>query len=72
MDSSFTEKFPIVSDELIKALDALCPDKAPDLSMSEKEIWFKAGSVNIIRVLKEIKKRQEASGKLLSPGSHIL
>lgn len=72
MDSSFTEKFPIVTDELIKALDVLFPDKAPDLSMAENEIWFKAGGVSVVRRLKEIKKRQEATGKLLSPGSHIL
>lgn len=72
MADTITERFPIVSDELIKALDNLFPDKAPDLSMTENEIWFKAGGVSVVRRLKEIKKRQEATGRLLSPGSSIL
>lgn len=65
-----TEKFPLISDDLIKALDSLFPDKAPDLSMTEKEVWFKAGSVDVVRRLKEIKKRQD-SFNLLSPRLNI-
>ena len=72
MADTITERFPIITDELIKALDVLFPDKAPDLSMTENEIWFKAGSVSVVRRLKEIKRRQETTGRLLSPGSSIL
>ena len=72
MADTITERFPIVTDELIKALDVLFPDKAPDLFMTENEIWFKAGGVSVVRRLKEIKKRQEATGRLFSPGSSIL
>lgn len=66
MADNLTERFPIVSEELIKALDILFPDKAPDINLTDKEVWFNAGSVEVVRRLKAIKKKQD-SFALLSP-----
>lgn len=45
--------------ELIKYLEELYPDKAPDLSMEEKLIWFSAGQVSVVRHLKDQYNLQE-------------
>jgi hypothetical protein len=50
---------PILEFELINYLDELYPDKAPDLSMDEKLIWFRAGQVSVVRHLKDQYNLQE-------------
>ena len=44
---------PYVDLEIIKYLEELYPDKAPDLSMEEKLIWFAAGQVSVVLHLKD-------------------
>jgi len=48
-----------VDPEIIKYLEELYPDKAPDLSMEEKLIWFAAGQVSVVRHLKDQYSLQE-------------
>lgn len=43
--------FPAIDERLVRELRTQFPDQAPDLSMNEKEIWFKAGQVSVIRWL---------------------
>ena len=50
---------PVIDPEIIKYLDELYPDKAPDLSMEEKLIWFSAGQVSVVRHLKDQYNLQE-------------
>lgn len=50
---------PYVDLEIIKYLEGLYPDKAPDLSMEEKLIWFAAGQVSVVRHLKDQYSLQE-------------
>lgn len=50
---------PYLEAEIIAYLEELYPDKAPDLSMEEKLIWFTAGQVSVVRHLKEQFKLQE-------------
>jgi hypothetical protein len=50
---------PYVDPDIIKYLDELYPDKAPDLSMEEKLIWFSAGQVSVVRHLKDQHSLQE-------------
>ena len=38
-----SEKLPVITDELIFALDQIFPHRHPDLSLSDREIWYKAG-----------------------------
>ena len=48
-----------IDPEIIKYLEELYPDKAPDLSMGEKLIWFSAGQVSVVRHLRDQYNLQE-------------
>ena len=50
---------PYIDLEIVSYLEEIYPDKAPDLSMEEKLIWFTAGQVSVVRHLKEQFKLQE-------------
>ena len=39
-------------DRIIDELDSMFPDRFPDYNLSEKEIAFRAGQLDIIRLLK--------------------
>ena len=54
-----SEKLPVISDELIFALDQTFPHRHPDLSLSDREIWFKAGQRSLVDYLIEQQKRQK-------------
>ena len=49
---------PPITDELINGLDSVFPQRHPDLSMSEKEIWYKAGQRYVVDFLIEQQLRQ--------------
>ena len=42
---------PPITDELINGLDSVIPQRHPDLSWSEKEIWYKAGQRYVVDFL---------------------
>ena len=50
---------PYIEEPIIKYLDELYPDKAPDITMEEKQIWFNAGQVAVVRHLKDQYRLQE-------------
>ncbi len=50
---------PVIDQQLIEYLEDLYPDRAPDLSMEEKLIWFVAGQVSVVRHLKDQYNLQE-------------
>ena len=50
---------PYIDPDIIKNLEDMYPDKAPDLSMEEKTIWYSSGQVSVVRHLKEQFKLQE-------------
>tara|TARA_R100000781_G_scaffold32951_1_gene23974 strand:+ start:759 stop:932 length:174 start_codon:yes stop_codon:yes gene_type:complete len=50
---------PNISESLLQYLEELYPDKAPDLSMEEKQIWFSAGQVAVVRHLRDQYNLQE-------------
>jgi hypothetical protein len=43
--------FPPIPAKLVTALATQFPDQSPDLSLSEKEVWFRAGQVSVVRWL---------------------
>ena len=51
--------FPVLSDELIKALDSHFPQRHPDLSLSDREVWFRAGKRAVVDYLIEQQARQK-------------
>ena len=52
---------PPITNELIAGLDAAFPQRHPDLSLSDREIWYKAGQRFVVDYLIEQQKRQEES-----------
>jgi hypothetical protein len=57
---------PYIEAEILAYLEELYPDRAPDLSMEEKLIWFTAGQVSVVRHLREQFKLQEET-KYVTP-----
>jgi hypothetical protein len=45
---------PDLSSSLIKKLDELYPKRFPDLSWSDREIWFKSGQRNVVDFLQRV------------------
>ena len=54
-----SEKLPVITDELNFALDQIFPHRHPDLSLSDREIWYKAGQRFVVDFLIEEKRRQK-------------
>ena len=54
---------PPIDERLVAALAAEFPDTSPDLSMSEREIMWRAGQVSVVRWLAS--KLEEQQGDLL-------
>ena len=47
------------TDDLIQGLDVAFPQRHPDLSLSDREIWYKAGQRFVVDYLIEQQKRQQ-------------
>jgi len=43
--------FPQIDERLVAALATQFPDVAPDISMDDREIMFRAGQVSVVRWL---------------------
>jgi hypothetical protein len=50
---------PPVPRELVDFLDKAFPDRCPDISVTEKDVWFTAGQVSVVRKLKQILAQHE-------------
>jgi len=54
--------FPAIDERLLGALGAEFPDRAPDLSWNDREVWFKAGQVSVVRYLAAKYEDQQENG----------
>jgi hypothetical protein len=54
--------FPPIDERLIAALATEFRDQAPDLDHNEKEVWFKAGQVSVVRWLASKYEDQQNNG----------
>ena len=52
-------KLPVITDELIYSLDSAFPNRHPDLSLSDREVWYRAGQRYVVDYLIEQQKRQK-------------
>ena len=50
---------PVITDELIEGLDQVFPNRHPDLSLSDKEVWYRAGQRYVVDYLIEQQARQK-------------
>jgi hypothetical protein len=44
---------------LVAELAKKFPDQAPSLDLSDKEVWFRAGQVSVVRYLKKVATEQD-------------
>lgn len=52
-------EIPKIDKSLIDILDRNFPDKAPDISATDREVWVRVGAVMVVRFLKAIKDEQD-------------
>lgn len=52
MDQAFKE--PYIDDKLLRYLETIIKDVAPELSTPEREIWFNRGRVEVLRHLRRL------------------
>ena len=57
-------KIPTYAIDLIEELDKSYPNKHPNLSDTEREVWFKAGQRSVINNLLSIVQDQQEEGEL--------
>jgi hypothetical protein len=50
---------PSIDDRLVAELAKKFPDQAPSLDLSDKEVWFRAGQVSVVRYLKKVATEQD-------------
>lgn len=51
-------KLPVITDELLEALDNLFPERTPEINMEPKEMYFKIGQRSVVRFLHQKQKEQ--------------
>lgn len=53
---------PRLTEQLIAALAAQFPEQAADLDWNDREVWFKAGQVSVVRWLAtQLEEQQEGA-----------
>ena len=60
----YNMKIPTYAIDLIEELDKSYPNKHPNLSDTEREVWFKAGQRSVIDNLLSIVQDQQEEGEL--------
>lgn len=53
------DKQPIITKDLIEYFDRIYPDVAPEMTVSDRDIWFKRGAVDVIRHMKRLCEDQQ-------------
>lgn len=54
MNESKDGEFPPVPLSLLERLEALIPEKCPDLTMGERDIFYYAGQRSMVKLLREV------------------
>jgi hypothetical protein len=52
MEHLSNNPLPPVSAELVEGLQLRFPDKCPDITLPDREIWFKAGQRSVVNFIK--------------------
>ena len=50
---------PVITHEIIEGLDQMFPNSHPDLSLSDREVWYRAGQRYVVDFLIEQQARQK-------------
>lgn len=49
---------PNITSDLVEYLENICPDQSPSLSTADRNIWFNAGKVDLVRHLRSLFEEQ--------------
>lgn len=50
---------PVIDEKVVSLLAEQFPDQAPSLDLTDKEVWFRAGQVSVVRWLKKHRDEQQ-------------
>ncbi len=56
------ETFPQVTEALLLKLEKIWPDRCPEITQADREIWWKSGQVSVVRYLRVEHERQRNKG----------
>lgn len=45
--------FPEIPLPLLTRLEEMCPDRAPDLEVPDRKVWFSSGQAHLVRQLRQ-------------------
>lgn len=51
--------WPLIDEALIKKLEAILPERCPDLADTDREIWLYAGQRQVVRMLRAVYLEQQ-------------
>ena len=51
-------QIPLIDKTLVEYLERMYPDVSPELAMTEREIFFRRGAVDVVRTLRRIYSEQ--------------
>lgn len=51
-------QIPMIDKSLVDYLDRMYPDVSPELAMTDREIFFRRGAVDVVRTLRRIYSEQ--------------
>lgn len=63
------DRLPELSDDLLRELEKLIPNRHPALSMTDREIWFEAGRRSVVDFLLSLKNNPKRRRLLPEPQS---
>lgn len=52
------DDFPTVPKELLDKLEAMNPDKVPEIEWSDRQIWIEVGKCSVVRFLRHQYEKQ--------------
>lgn len=55
------EQFPAIPEDLLKALAERFPDRCPEMSATDREVWASVGAQQVVRFLKRTFEEQNES-----------
>lgn len=61
MEHPVNKPLPSIDPDLVESLSQRFPDRCPDITLSDREIWFQAGQRSVVNFLKYTRDKQVES-----------
>lgn len=71
-DNWVPERFPYVPPELVQKLATLFPNRCPEPTMSDREIWMAAGAAQVVALLqRHLNDQSPHDAPLIKEPTHV-